>query len=66
MAIYFAESLLRNHSGTAPETSQNALSTGQGTNEDNSQSDPHPEADIFHNQTTHNFGPEDAHDNNTD
>ena len=54
--------LLQGHSGTAPETSRNALSTSQGTNEDDSQSDPHPEAGIFHNQMTQNSGPEDGHD----
>ena len=41
--------LTQGHSGPAPETSRNALSTNQGLNEDNSQSDPHPEAGIFHN-----------------
>ena len=50
------------HSGTVPETSLNAFSTIQGTNEDDSQSDPHPEACIFHNQTARNSGPEDGHD----
>ena len=44
--------LVQGHSGTAPETSRNALSTSQGTNQDDSQSDPHPEASIFHNQMT--------------
>ena len=39
--------LIQGHSGTAPETSRNALSTSQGTNEGDSQSDPHPEAGIF-------------------
>ena len=34
----------------------------QGTNEDDSQSDPHPEADIFCSQTTQNSGPEVGHD----
>ena len=53
--------LLQGHSGTAPETSWIALSTSQGTNEDDSQSDLHPEAGIFHNQMTQNFGPEDGH-----
>ena len=56
--------LIQGHSGTAPETSRNAFSTNQGTNEDDSQSDPHPEAGIFHNQTTQNSGPEDGHDTN--
>ena len=42
--------------------SRNALSTNQGTSEDNSQSDPHPEAGIFYNQTTQNTCQEDRHD----
>ena len=54
--------LIQGHSGTAPETSRNAFSTSQGTNEDDSQSDPHPEVGIFHNETTQNYGPEDGHD----
>ena len=36
--------LLQGHSGTTPETSQNVLSRNQGKNEDDSQSNPHPEA----------------------
>ena len=44
--------LIQGHSGIAPETSRNAFITNQGTNEDDSQSDPHPEAGIFHKQTT--------------
>ena len=32
------------HSGNAPAKSRNTLRTSQGTNEDDSQSDPHPEA----------------------
>ena len=46
------------YSGNAPETSGNALSTNQGTNEDHSQSDLHPKAGIFTNQMTQNSGPE--------
>ena len=34
----------------------------QGTNEDDSQSDPHPEAGIFRSQATQTFGPEVARD----
>ena len=34
----------------------------QGTNEDDSQSDPHPDAGIFRGQTTQNFGPKDCRD----
>ena len=51
--------LIQGHSGSAPETSRNAFGTNQGTNEDDSQSDSHPEAGIFGNQVTQNFGPED-------
>ena len=50
------------HSRTAPETFRNVFSTSQGTNEDDSQSNPHPEAGIFNNQMTQNSGPEDGHD----
>ena len=53
---------IQGHSGTTPEASRNAFSTSKETNEDDSQSDPHPEADIRHNQTTQNSGPEDGHD----
>ena len=54
--------LIQGHSGTAAEASRNALRTIQGTNEDDSQNDPHPEAGIFNKQTTQNFGSEDGHD----
>ena len=37
--------LLPGRSGTTPEPSRNALNTSQGTNEGDSQNDPHPEAD---------------------
>ena len=37
----------------------------EGTNEDDSQSDPHPEAGIFRSQATQNSGPEVARDNVT-
>ena len=53
--------LIQDHSGTAPETSRNTLGTNQGTNEDNSQSDPHPEASVSRNQTTQNSGPDDTY-----
>ena len=46
---------------TARETSRNAFGKNQGTNKDDSQSDPHPEASIFRKQTTQNSGPEDGH-----
>ena len=54
--------LLPGHSGTTPEPSRNALKTSQGTNEDDSQNDPRPEAGLFHSQMTQNSGPEDSHD----
>ena len=54
--------LLQGHSGATPEPSRNALSTSQGTNEDDSQNDLHPEAGLFHGQMTQNSGPEDGHD----
>ena len=54
--------LIQGHSGTAAETSRNAFSTNQATNEDDSQGDPHPDAGVFDNQTTRNSGPEEGHD----
>ena len=53
--------LIQGHSGTAPETSRNVFSISQGTNEDDSQSNPHPESGLFKNQMTQNSGPEDDH-----
>ena len=44
--------LVQGHTGTAPETSPNAYGTNQGKNENNSQSDPHPEASLLQSQTT--------------
>ena len=58
---FLTNPLIQGHSRTAPETSRNAFNISQGTNEDDSLSDPHPEASIFHNQTTQNSGPEDGH-----
>ena len=58
---FLIKPLIQGHSGNAPETSRNVFSTSQETNEDDSQSDFHPEAGIFNNQTTQNFGPEDDH-----
>ena len=48
--------LLQGHSGSTPETSRNVLSINQGTNEDDSQSDPYPEAGLL------TSGREDRHD----
>ena len=48
--------LIQGHSGTTPEASRNSFGINQGTNEDNSQSDPHPEAVLL------SSGQEDHHD----
>ena len=48
--------LLQGHSGITPETSRNVFSVNQGTNEDESQSNPHPEAGLL------TSGQEDHHD----
>ena len=48
--------LLKGHSGTTPETSQNMFSVNQGANEDDSQSNPHPEVGLL------TSGREDRHD----
>ena len=50
--------LLQGHSGTAAETSRNVFSVNQGTNEDDSQSDPHPKAGTFDSQAMRNAGQE--------
>ena len=62
---FLMNSLLQRQSGTTPETSWNASRTSQRTIEDDSRSDPHPEAGIFNNQTTRNSGSEDGHDRAT-
>ena len=55
---------IRTHSGTVPGTFRNTNVENQLTNEDDSQSDPHPEAGLFRSQTTQHSGPEVAHDSN--
>ena len=59
---FLMNQLLQGDSGTTPEASRNALSTSQGTNENDSQKDPHPEAGLFYSQMTQNSGPEEGHD----
>ena len=54
--------LIQGKSGTTPVMSRNAFSTNQGTNEDDSQSDPHPEAGVFSNQTMRTSGQKDRRD----
>ena len=53
---------IRTHSGTVPGTFRNTNVENQGTNEDDSQSDPHPKAGLFRSKTTQNSGPEAARD----
>ena len=54
--------LLPGHSGTTLEPNRNTSHNNQATNEDGSQNDPHPEAGLFHGQTTRNASLEDGHD----
>ena len=54
--------LIQGNSGTTPVMSRNAFSTNKGTNEDDAQSDPHPEAGVFGNQTMRKSGPTDRRD----
>ena len=63
---FLLNQLIRTHSGTVPETFRNTNVENQGTNEDNSESDPHPEAGIFRGQTTQNSGPKDCRDSERD
>ena len=51
---------IRTHSGTVPGTFRNTNVKNQGTNEDDSQSDPHPEVGPFVCQSRHSI------DSNTD
>ena len=53
---------VRTHSETVPGTFRNTNVGSQGTNEDDSQSDPHAEAGIFRGQTKQNSGPKDCRD----
>ena len=55
---------IRTHSETVPGALRNTNVENQGTNEDDSQSDPHPEAGIFRGQTTQNYGPKECRDSN--
>ena len=54
--------LIQGHSVTTPDMSRNAFSTNQGTNDEDSQKHPHPEAGIFGNQTMRNSCQEDRRD----
>ena len=56
---FFMNPLLQRYSGATLETSRNVFSINQGANEDDSQSDPHPEAGLL------TSGREDRHDMTT-
>ena len=53
---------IHTHFETVPGTFRNTTVENQGTNEDDSQSDPHPEAGIFCGQTTQNSDLEECYD----
>ena len=57
--------LLPGYSGTAPEPTRNTTRNNQGTNEDGSQTDPHPEASLFDGQRQQNSGIGNDYDNYT-
>ena len=59
---FFSNQQIRTHSETVPGTFRNTNVEKQGTNEDDSQSDPHPEAGIFGDQITQNSGLKDCRD----
>ena len=54
---FLSNQQIHTHFETVPGTFRNTNVENQGTNEDDSQSDPHPEAGIFRGQTTQNYGP---------
>ena len=59
---FLLNSQIWTHSGTVPGTFRNTNVENQGTNEHDSQSNPHPEAGIFRSEITQNSGPEVGHD----
>ena len=59
---FLSNQQIQMHSKTVPGTFRNTNVENQGTNEDDSQSDPHPEAGIFCGQTTQKSGPKDCRD----
>ena len=60
---FLMNSQIRTHSGTVPGTFRDTNVENQGTNEDDSQTDPQPGARIFRSQATQNSGPEVGYDN---
>ena len=60
---FLQNTLIQGHSGTTPETSRITLGANQGTNEDDSQCDLHPEVTISQSQNTRSTDPDDECDN---
>ena len=58
---FLSNQQIQTHSRTVPGTFRNTNLENQGTSEDDSQSDPHPEGGLFRSQTTQNSGPEVGH-----
>ena len=59
---FLSNQQIQTHSKTVPGTFRNTNVENLGTNEDDSQSDPHPEAGIFCGQTTQKSGPKECRD----
>ena len=59
---FLSNQQIQTQSKTVPGTFRNTNVENQGANEDDSQSNPHPEAGIFRGQTTQNSGPKDCRD----
>ena len=59
---FLSNQQINTHFETVPGTFGNTNVENQGTNEDDYQSDPHPEAGIFRGQSTQNSGPKDCRD----
>ena len=59
---FLSNQQIQTHSRTVPWPFRNTNVENQGSNEDDSQSDPHPEAGIFCGQTTQNSGPKECRD----
>ena len=60
---FLSNQQIHRHFETVPGTFGNTNVENQGTNEDDSQSDPHPEAGIFRGQSKQNSGRKDCRDN---
>ena len=59
---FLSNQQIHTHFESVSGTFRNTNVENQGTNEDDSQSDPHPEAGTFRGQTTQNSGPKDCRD----